>query len=36
MTLEELEAVKNLGRKSIEEIIEKLREFGYELKEGGE
>ncbi|WAM11006.1 DNA-directed RNA polymerase subunit alpha [Mycoplasmopsis cynos] len=36
MTLEELEVVKNLGRKSIEEIIEKLREFGYELKEGGE
>lgn len=36
MTLEELESTKNLGRKSIDEIIEKLREHGYELKQGGE
>ncbi|SYV96679.1 DNA-directed RNA polymerase subunit alpha [Mycoplasmopsis edwardii] len=36
MKLEELESTKNLGRKSIDEIIEKLREHGYELKEGGE
>ncbi|WP_370452050.1 DNA-directed RNA polymerase subunit alpha [Mycoplasma sp. NEAQ87857] len=36
MKLEELENTKNLGKKSIQEIIEKLREHGYELKEGDE
>ncbi|WLP85468.1 DNA-directed RNA polymerase subunit alpha [Mycoplasma seminis] len=36
LTLTQLEQTKNLGRKSIQEIIDKLREYGYELKEGDE
>lgn len=36
LTLEQLEGTKNLGRKSIDEIIEKLREHGYELAQGEE
>ncbi|WP_406614297.1 DNA-directed RNA polymerase subunit alpha [Mycoplasma corogypsi] len=33
MTREELENTKNLGKKSVAEIDEKLREYGYELSE---
>ncbi|WP_036452881.1 DNA-directed RNA polymerase subunit alpha [Mycoplasma buteonis] len=36
MKYEELEQTKNLGKKSIQEIVEKLEEHGYELKEGDE
>lgn len=36
MKLEELEQTKNLGKKSIQEIVDKLKEHGYELKEGDE
>ncbi|UUD36377.1 DNA-directed RNA polymerase subunit alpha [Mycoplasmopsis citelli] len=36
MTYEELEQVKNLGSKSLNEIIEKLHEYGFKLKEGDE
>ncbi|EGV00353.1 DNA-directed RNA polymerase subunit alpha [Mycoplasmopsis columbina] len=36
MTLEELEQVKNLGKKSIEEIIAMLAENGRQLKKGEE
>ncbi|VEU70948.1 DNA-directed RNA polymerase subunit alpha [Mycoplasmopsis glycophila] len=36
MKYEELEQTKNLGKKSIQEIVEKLKEYGYELKEGDE
>ncbi|WP_025755395.1 DNA-directed RNA polymerase subunit alpha [Mycoplasmopsis cricetuli] len=36
MTYEELEQTKNLGKKSLEEIIEKLHEYGFSLKEGDE
>lgn len=36
LTLEQLEGTKNLGRKSIDEIVEKLREHGYELAQGEE
>ncbi|MBU4689774.1 MULTISPECIES: DNA-directed RNA polymerase subunit alpha [Mycoplasma] len=36
MTYEELENTKNLGKKSLEEIISKLQEFDYELTKGEE
>ncbi|KKB27076.1 DNA-directed RNA polymerase alpha subunit [Mycoplasmopsis meleagridis] len=36
MTLEELEQTKNLGRKSIDEIISVVKEHGRELKKGEE
>ncbi|VEU60675.1 DNA-directed RNA polymerase alpha chain [Mycoplasmopsis bovigenitalium] len=36
MTYEELENTKNLGRKSLDEIVAKLREFGFELTKGEE
>lgn len=36
LTIEQLEGTKNLGRKSIDEIVEKLREHGYELAQGEE
>ncbi|SJZ46396.1 DNA-directed RNA polymerase subunit alpha [Mycoplasmopsis verecunda] len=36
LTLNQLEQTKNLGKKSIQEIIDKLKEYGYELKEGDE
>ncbi|WP_426461486.1 DNA-directed RNA polymerase subunit alpha [Mycoplasma hafezii] len=36
MKYEELEQTKNLGKKSIQEIVDKLKEHGYELKEGDE
>ncbi|UUM19092.1 DNA-directed RNA polymerase subunit alpha [Mycoplasma sp. 1018B] len=36
MTLEEIEGTKNLGRKSIEEIINVLKDYGRELKKGEE
>ncbi|VEU76205.1 DNA-directed RNA polymerase subunit alpha [Mycoplasmopsis columboralis] len=36
MTYEELEQTKNLGSKSLNEIIEKLHEYGFKLKEGDE
>lgn len=35
-SLEDMMNVQNLGRKSLEEIIEKLRELGLELKGNGE
>lgn len=34
LTLEELENIKNLGKKSVEEIVEKLKEHNLELKKG--
>lgn len=36
MTFEELEQTKNLGRKSLDEIQERLKENGYELSKGEE
>lgn len=36
MSLEELEQVKNLGRKSLDEIQQRLKEYGYELSKGEE
>ncbi|QKT05641.1 DNA-directed RNA polymerase subunit alpha [Mycoplasma sp. OR1901] len=36
MRYEELEGIKNLGKKSVQEIIEKLEEHGLQLKEGEE
>ncbi|WP_027120686.1 DNA-directed RNA polymerase subunit alpha [Mycoplasmopsis lipofaciens] len=36
MTYEELEQTKNLGRKSLEEIQDRLKEHGYELSKGEE
>ncbi|QSF13896.1 DNA-directed RNA polymerase subunit alpha [Mycoplasma sp. Mirounga ES2805-ORL] len=36
MTYEQLEQTKNLGAKSLEEIISKLKEYGYELSKGGD
>ncbi|WP_029906039.1 DNA-directed RNA polymerase subunit alpha [Mycoplasmopsis opalescens] len=36
MTFEELEQTKNLGRKSLDEIVDKLREHGLELSKGDE
>lgn len=36
MTFDELEQTKNLGRKSLDEIIQKIREHGFELKKGDE
>ncbi|MCU4706380.1 DNA-directed RNA polymerase subunit alpha [Mycoplasma sp. CSL7503-lung] len=36
MRFEELEGIKNLGKKSVQEIIEKLEEHGLQLKEGEE
>lgn len=34
--LQDLLKIKNLGRKSLTEIIDKLKEYGYELKNDGE
>ena len=34
LTLRELEAIKNLGKKSVEEIINKLEEYDITLEEG--
>lgn len=36
MTYEELEQTKNLGKKSLEEIQSKLKEYGFELSKGEE
>ncbi|BBU47343.1 DNA-directed RNA polymerase subunit alpha [Mycoplasmopsis felis] len=36
MRKEDLENIKNLGKKSVDEIIKKIEEFGYKLKEGEE
>ncbi|AIA29482.1 DNA-directed RNA polymerase alpha chain [Mycoplasmopsis californica HAZ160_1] len=36
MTYEELENTKNLGKKSLDEIVSKLKEFDYELAKGEE
>lgn len=36
MTYDELEQTKNLGKKSLEEIVQKLQEFGFTLKKGDE
>ncbi|WP_338044327.1 DNA-directed RNA polymerase subunit alpha [Mycoplasma nasistruthionis] len=36
LKLSDLEQTKNLGKKSIQEIEEKLREYGYQLKQGDE
>ena len=36
LSYEELVHIRNLGRKSIEEIIEKLKEYGYEIQKNGE
>ncbi|QBF34551.1 DNA-directed RNA polymerase subunit alpha [Mycoplasmopsis phocirhinis] len=36
MTYEELENTKNLGKKSLDEIVSKLKEFDYELTKGEE
>ena len=34
MTYEELSLVRNIGRKSLEEVLDKLKEFKIELKKG--
>ncbi|QNM93438.1 DNA-directed RNA polymerase subunit alpha [Mycoplasma sp. Pen4] len=36
LSMQQLEQTKNLGKKSIQEIVDKLKEYGYELKEGDE
>ena len=36
LSYEKLVRIRNLGRKSIEEIIEKLKEYGYEIQKNGE
>lgn len=36
MTYEELEGTKNLGKKSLDEIVSRLKEYGYELSKGEE
>ena len=36
LSYEDLTHVRNLGRKSTEEIIEKLKEYGYEIQKNGE
>ncbi|WP_324672885.1 DNA-directed RNA polymerase subunit alpha [Mycoplasma sp. 888] len=36
LTVSQLEQTKNLGRKSIQEIIDKVKDYGFELKEGDE
>ena len=36
LSYEDLINVRNLGRKSVDEIIEKLKEYGYEIQRNGE
>ncbi|MEE3928348.1 DNA-directed RNA polymerase subunit alpha [Mycoplasmopsis ciconiae] len=36
MTYDELEQTKNLGKKSLDEIVQKIQECGYNLKKGDE
>ena len=36
LSYEDLIQVRNLGRKSVDEIIEKLKEYGYEIQKNGE
>ncbi|MFV9451829.1 DNA-directed RNA polymerase subunit alpha [Mycoplasma sp. 4463] len=36
LTVSQLEQTKNLGRKSIQEIIDKVKDYGFELREGDE
>ncbi|TNK87496.1 DNA-directed RNA polymerase subunit alpha, partial [Mycoplasmopsis pullorum] len=36
MTYDQLEQTKNLGKKSLEEIVKKISDYGYSLKKGDE
>lgn len=36
LSYQDLTHVRNLGRKSVDEIIEKLKEYGYEIQKNGE